>query len=425
MNKKILLSLLTVLTILFLTAQTCQFAVVNTGLAADCEGEGDVVCNEDGEAYQCQIAEYGLGYYVTRMDQTSDTEYCGAEEAAAEEEPEEEEEDAGEEGGEETEPCSDTDNGQDQYSQGTVSVIDADGAETSYTDDCGDLSTVKEYYCSDAVVSYSLMSCGDGYDCSNGECITETDTDGDGLSDLQEALEGVGTDPTDADSDDDGLSDYDELTAGEATDPMDSDSDDDGVSDGDEVADGTDPLAAAPSTTAYEAMDISNAWISDVSATKPYFANKERRLGMIMAYLDETDGTFHDSDGGNPTAASPLFISVSSYYWKTAGGLSEELEITIVTDNADSSRLKLYLPQLAADALGSDATYMAFYIADDGSTYYADSENDGVETDLSDLLPPEEALTTDHLARASEGQPTRTTLTLQPVVKAKLEEGVK
>jgi hypothetical protein len=42
-------------------------------------------------------------------------------------------------------------------------------------------------------------------------------------------------------------------------------------------------------------------------------------------------------------------------------------------------------------------TYMLFYIAEDGSLYYADSGNDGVKSDRSDLLAPEDALTAAHL----------------------------
>ncbi len=66
------------------------------------------------------------------------------------------------------------------------------------------------------------------------------DTDGDGLSDVEEA--GLGTDPSDADSDDDGLGDGEEvLDIG--TDPLDPDSDDDGLEDGLEVnIANTDPL---------------------------------------------------------------------------------------------------------------------------------------------------------------------------------------
>ncbi len=66
------------------------------------------------------------------------------------------------------------------------------------------------------------------------------DTDGDGLSDLDEARHG--SDPRIADTDGDGLSDAEEVARG--TDPANQDSDGDGLSDGWEVAHGLNPLSA-------------------------------------------------------------------------------------------------------------------------------------------------------------------------------------
>jgi cysteine-rich repeat protein len=67
------------------------------------------------------------------------------------------------------------------------------------------------------------------------------DTDGDGLSDEDEAE--LGTDPNDPDSDGDGLGDGDEVALG--SDPTASDSDGDGFTDGEEVYLGSDPTAAS------------------------------------------------------------------------------------------------------------------------------------------------------------------------------------
>ncbi len=78
-----------------------------------------------------------------------------------------------------------------------------------------------------------------------------TDTDGDGLSNTQETT--LGTSPTKADTDGDALSDFDEVNldgdpatyqAGVDTDPLNADTDADGVSDGAEVAASFDPLVA-------------------------------------------------------------------------------------------------------------------------------------------------------------------------------------
>ena len=65
----------------------------------------------------------------------------------------------------------------------------------------------------------------------------EIDSDGDGISDDDEAANG--TDPNSSDSDGDGVSDSEEAENG--TDPNSSDSDGDGVDDGEELENGTDP----------------------------------------------------------------------------------------------------------------------------------------------------------------------------------------
>ena len=67
----------------------------------------------------------------------------------------------------------------------------------------------------------------------------EPDTDGDGLTDVEEAFI-IGTDFRNPDTDGDGLSDGVEIE--NRMNPLDPDMDNDGVSDGDEVAAGTDPF---------------------------------------------------------------------------------------------------------------------------------------------------------------------------------------
>jgi len=71
--------------------------------------------------------------------------------------------------------------------------------------------------------------------------ITIGDSDGDGLTDFFEILEGSGLDPSLNDTDSDGLNDYDEYYG--LTDPLNSDTDSDGLLDGEEAnIYGTDPL---------------------------------------------------------------------------------------------------------------------------------------------------------------------------------------
>jgi len=68
--------------------------------------------------------------------------------------------------------------------------------------------------------------------------VAPVDSDGDSLTDVQEAT--LGTDPNLIDSDFDGLSDYEEIYV-YGTDPLNPDSDGDGFSDGDEVRNGYNP----------------------------------------------------------------------------------------------------------------------------------------------------------------------------------------
>ena len=70
------------------------------------------------------------------------------------------------------------------------------------------------------------------------EVVVPLDSDGDGLTDEEEAI--LGTDPLNADSDADGLNDGDEVSV-YGTNPLSHDTDGDGFSDGEEIADGADP----------------------------------------------------------------------------------------------------------------------------------------------------------------------------------------
>ncbi len=69
--------------------------------------------------------------------------------------------------------------------------------------------------------------------------VCDTDRDGDGVPDGEETGQ-YGTDPTLADTDGDGLTDREEIDGG--TDPTDPDTDGDGLPDGDEIDHGLDPL---------------------------------------------------------------------------------------------------------------------------------------------------------------------------------------
>lgn len=102
-----------------------------------------------------------------------------------------------------------------------------------------------------AVLAAACVGGGDG-----GQGTGELDSDGDGLSDAQEAE--LGSDPDVADTDGDGLADGDEVAAG--TDLLAADSDGDGYTDFDELEVGSDPVD--PNSRIY-----AGGW--------PYYADKD------------------------------------------------------------------------------------------------------------------------------------------------------
>ncbi len=124
-------------------------------------------------------------------------------------------------------------------------VTNTDPLDADSDDDASDGSATNDGQ-EVAAASNPLDPCSP--DANDIQCGTG-DTDGDGLTNAGEALNG--TNPRVRDTDGDGLLDGDEdkdddgvLDAGES-DPADADTDDGGVNDGDEVADGTNPQNAA------------------------------------------------------------------------------------------------------------------------------------------------------------------------------------
>ena len=106
------------------------------------------------------------------------------------------------------------------------------------------------------------------------------DTDGDGLSNSEEAL--YGTNPRKADTDRDGLSDGDEVYI-YFTDPTLDDTDGDGNLDGDEIINGTDPLVA-------NALDSDGDGLSDT---------EEAALGTNPAKSDSDRDGLNDGEEVN------------------------------------------------------------------------------------------------------------------------------
>ncbi len=174
MNNKITIAILSVLAIFFLTAQTCSFGTTSSGLAADCVGEGDIVC-DDTEAYECGLAAYGTGYYVSRAAE-SDVSECGAVDTT----------DTDEDGVLDADDiCEGYDDAEDNDLDLTPDGCDTDDDDDGYTDrielragsDPDDSSSVPEtrcgttdcgaYLCDErAAACYS--SCTDGTECAEG-----------------------------------------------------------------------------------------------------------------------------------------------------------------------------------------------------------------------------------------------------------------
>ena len=163
------------------------------------------------------------------------------------------------------------------------------------------------------------------YGCGSSEptVVVPVDTDGDGITDEQETLNG--TDPLRADSDGDGLNDGDEVNTHE-TDPTNTDSDGDGLNDGDEVNTyGTDPTNA----------DSDGDGLSDFDEVMTYNTNPINGNGDAdgdgISDVDEinthnTDPTNADSDsdgftdaqeidmGSNPNDnTDPVYVSSSDF----------------------------------------------------------------------------------------------------------------
>ncbi len=136
------------------------------------------------------------------------------------------------------------------------------------------------------------------------------DSDGDGLTDVQEAA--LGTDPANMDSDGDGLSDGDEVNLYH-TQPLDEDSDDDGLSDELEISVGTD------NTT----MDSDGDGLTD--------GEEVMGLGIDpMAADSDADGLSDGEElaaGGNPSSSD-----------SDDDGLQDltELKLGLQLDSADS-----------------------------------------------------------------------------------------
>jgi hypothetical protein len=125
--------------------------------------------------------------------------------------------------------------------------------------------------------------------------VVAQDSDGDGLSDADEAL--IGTDSHNPDTDGDGLGDGAELLLG--TDPLDGDADQDGLSDSRELAAGTDPHAAdGDGDGIRDGLEIVLRTDPRDRASAPgsvpagtWYETRGERDGVFLAAVDPATGT--------------------------------------------------------------------------------------------------------------------------------------
>ena len=143
----------------------------------------------------------------------------------------------------------------------------------------------------------------------NGINDGDEDSDGDGLSNLEEIKNG--TDPAKPDSDDDGLDDLKEKQLG--TDPLNPDTDGDGLSDGDEVRLGLDPLK---------------------QKTDGKTLDSERKIGQNLAVEQISEGLRDTTNEVIPSLSG-----------RVAGVLDEQVSLEVSSlDNFDDQRALIGTP---------------------------------------------------------------------------------
>lgn len=104
------------------------------------------------------------------------------------------------------------------------------------------------------------------------ETETSEDSDGDGLTDEEEAE--IATDARNVDTDSDGLNDGEEVERG--TDPNHNDTDRDGIRDGDEVANGTNPLKDESAASSSDSSSSSSSSNNEKQSKPEKDDNKEK-----------------------------------------------------------------------------------------------------------------------------------------------------
>ncbi len=167
----------------------------------------------------------------------------------------------------------------------------------------------------------------------------------------------------------------------------------------------------APSESGYAVTDVSEASRSFDLSEIISFTTYSVATDYFYSIDSDADGAGEvDGDAYNPGSPEPLLVMIP-----TQGdfqGLPEGI-IDITTDNTDST-ISIYLPNVNKSAIDSDNYYLGFYVTEDGSTYWADTDHNGFGVssgDTTGLLSAAVAIDSANLARAGglDGTATVTT----------------
>ena len=179
-----------------------------------------------------------------------------------------------------------------------VSSLGESDSNVDFAEDMGD---IEDRDLEAQEVDQSIDGDGD-LDTNQDSEVSSDDSDGDGLTDQQEAE--LGTDPFNSDTDNDGLSDLDEVNAG--TNPLLADEDQDGLNDSEEQTFGTNP----------------SLWDTDGDG-----------LGDGEEIQQGTNPLVPDSDGDGITDKEEIESGTDPNSWDTDGdGLSDGEEALAGTD---------------------------------------------------------------------------------------------
>ncbi|KKN37132.1 hypothetical protein LCGC14_0766600 [marine sediment metagenome] len=219
--------------------------------------------------------------------------------------------------------------------------------------------------------------------------LTIGDSDGDGLTDFFEVLEGGGLDPTSNDTDSDGLSDFEEFYG--LTDPLNNDSDSDGLLDGEEInIYGTNPLLNDSDLDGLSdgdeinihgtnplTNDTDSDGLFDSEEINIYFTNplnndtdSDNLFDLEEILLYNTDPLNHDTDSDSLTDGDEVFIF-----------FTDPLLADTDSDGlTDGDEINIY----STDPLSADTDSDGLTDGDELNTHNTDPTND--DTDL-DTLP--------------------------------------